>query len=175
MFLKIFIGIVVVIGAILIYASTKPDVFSVSQSEVIQASPEVIFPYVNEIRGWELWSPYNNQKDLVHNYGTIPTGPGAADDWVSPQMGKGRLAVKSSTSPSVVGLDLTMTRPFEVVNDIQITLEPEGSGTKVTWTMTGPMNLMSKTMHVFMNMDKMVKNDFAKGLSTLKQLAESKM
>ena len=38
--------------------------------------------------------------------------------------------------------------------------------------MTGPANLMSKVMQVFMSFDKMIGKDFETGLASLKQLTE---
>jgi hypothetical protein len=45
--------------------------------------------------------------------------------------------------------------------------------TSVTWAMTGKNIFIGKLMSVFMNMDKMVGNDFATGLASLKTTAES--
>jgi len=49
---------------------------------------------------------------------------------------------------------------------------PQGSATNVHWVMTGPANLMSKVMQVFMSFDKMIGKDFETGLTSLKQLTE---
>ncbi len=51
-------------------------------------------------------------------------------------------------------------------------LAPEGQATRVTWTMTGPMTLMTRVMGIFKSMDKMIGPDFEKGLARLKQAAE---
>ena len=49
----------------------------------------------------------------------------------------------------------------------------DGGGTKVTWTMEGPMDLMSKFFTLFMSMDKSVGGDFESGLAKLKKLSEA--
>ena len=51
-------------------------------------------------------------------------------------------------------------------------LVPQGDGTTVTWDMEGPTPFIGKIMHVFINMDKMVGDDFAIGLANLKAEAE---
>ena len=46
-------------------------------------------------------------------------------------------------------------------------MAPEGSGTRVNWTMSGKHNFLSKAMCVFMPMDKMIGPDFERGLASL--------
>ena len=54
-----------------------------------------------------------------------------------------------------------------------ILLEPEGSATRVIWVMYGPLNFFpGKLMSVFTTMDKMIGDDFQKGLANLKAAAE---
>jgi len=50
---------------------------------------------------------------------------------------------------------------------------PEGNGTKVTWTMAGSNNFTGKAFGMLMNMDKMIGDDFDKGLAQLKAVSES--
>ena len=57
-------------------------------------------------------------------------------------------------------------------NTAEFTLEPDGAGTRVTWTMVGPKNVLMKVMGVFMNMDKMIGQAFEEGLGNLKALVE---
>jgi hypothetical protein len=47
--------------------------------------------------------------------------------------------------------------------------------TEVSWEMTGcNANVLHKVMGIVFNMDKMVGGEFAKGLASLKSLAETK-
>ena len=57
-------------------------------------------------------------------------------------------------------------------NTAVFTLEPDGGGTRVTWTMIGPTTLLTKVMGVFMNMDKMIGRAFKEGLGKLKDFVE---
>ena len=43
---------------------------------------------------------------------------------------------------------------------VVFTLEPNGDATTVTWHMQGPTPFFAKIIHVFIDMDKMVGNDF---------------
>ena len=59
-------GIIVVVlivaaVAVVAYASTRPDSFSVQRTASIKAPPEKIFPLINDYRNWPQWSPYENR------------------------------------------------------------------------------------------------------------------
>ena len=51
-------------------------------------------------------------------------------------------------------------------------ITPKGIVTNVNWEMRGPLNLMMKVMHMFMDMDSMVGKDFEAGLTNLKSIVE---
>ena len=59
-------------------------------------------------------------------------------------------------------------------NDVDFTFKRESDGTRVVWAMAGESSLFHKVMGLFMNMDKMIGNDFEKGLNSLKALSEKK-
>ncbi|MGB8337762.1 MAG: SRPBCC family protein, partial [Burkholderiales bacterium] len=50
--------IAVIVTAILIYASTRPDSFRVERATIINAPPEKVFPIINDFHAWEGWSPW---------------------------------------------------------------------------------------------------------------------
>ena len=74
--------------------------------------------------------------------------------------------------PQKVTIKLDFFSPFEAHNTTEYVLEPQGDSTKLTWSMFGPSNYMSKVMSVVMSMDKMVGPDFEAGLAKLKAAAE---
>jgi hypothetical protein len=68
-------------------------------------------------------------------------------------------------------VDLTFLKPFKAQNVTRFDLVPLGSGTRVTWTMTGRRNpVMSLMGKLFF--DKAIGADFEKGLAALKAEAE---
>ena len=62
---------------------------------------------------------------------------------------------------------------LELLN-VDFKLEPSAGGTRVSWIMEGPTNFMSKAMSVFMDMEKMVGDDFEKGLANLNDVARKR-
>jgi hypothetical protein len=54
----------------------------------------------------------------------------------------------------------------------ELTVEPKGGQTIVTWAMYGPSTFMTKLIGTFMDMDDMIGRDFAAGLAKLKTVVE---
>ena len=87
---------VVVVG-ILIFAATKPDVFQVRRSAVIQAPPDKIFAYLNDFQRWGEWSPYEKlDPAMKRTYSGPASGPGAVYAWEgNSNAGIGGLSVRA--------------------------------------------------------------------------------
>ena len=170
--------LVLLVAGVLGLAATKPDVFQVQRSASIKATPEKIFPLINDFRRWAAWSPYENKDPAMkRTYGETTSGQGAVYGWDgNSDVGSGRITIADTSPPSKVRLNLEMFSPFEAHNVVEFTLVVQGDGTNVTtnvtWAMQGKVSYMAKVVHVFFNMDKMVGNDFEAGLANLKAIAE---
>lgn len=173
--LYVLLGIAVLVAAVIAYAATRPDTFRVARSIRIAVAPEAIFPFLDDFRKSQLWSPYETKDpDMKRTLSGPESGPGARYDWDGDKnVGKGSLVITDSVAPSRVAIDLSMVSPMRVNNHVAYTLEPEGDGaTRVTWSMEGRAPLIAKVLHLFCNMDRMVGADFETGLQNLKALAE---
>lgn len=166
--------IVVVICAILILASLKPDTFRVERSAIIHASPDKVFPNLNDFRNWKSWSAWD-KKDLnmKTTYSGAPSGKGAVYEWSGDRnVGSGKLEIIESVAPSRLVIQLDFITPFEGHNQAIFTLLPEAEGTKVVWVMDGPMAFVPRIFSIFISMDKMIGKDFEDSLESLKAVAE---
>ena len=150
------------------------DTFHVERSTVINAPAEAIFPHIDDFRAWEVWSPYEKMdSNLAKTYSGSARGKGATYAWVGKKAGSGSMEIIQSTPSSKIVIKLDFTKPMTAHNTAEFTLEPHGSGTKVTWAMHGPNTLMSKVMGLFFSMDKLVGPQFDEGLASLKRLTET--
>lgn len=174
--IAVFAGLVVVViaGAVLVLAATKPDTFHVERTASIKAPPEKIFAFLDDFHRYPAWSPYETlDPAMKRTYSGAGNGKGAVYAWESNgKAGVGRMEIAQASSPSKVTINLDFVKPFEVRNIVEFTLEPEGESTNVTWAMRGSSPFLAKVMHVFFDMDSMVGKDFETGLSNLKALAE---
>jgi uncharacterized protein YndB with AHSA1/START domain len=162
------------VAVLLVYASTRPDVFRVERTTTIQAPAERLFPLINDLHRFNTWNPYN-QKDpaMKGQYSGPEAGPGAAYDFQgNKDVGRGRIGITASQAPTAVTMQLDMWEPFEGHNVVEFTLAPEGAGTRVTWAMHGPSSFLPKLIGIFIDMDRMIGRDFEQGLANLKAIAE---
>ena len=67
---------------------------------------------------------------------------------------------------------LEFVQPWQAVNPVEFTFKPDGTGTRVNWSMTGTNTFIFKAMSVFTDMDSMIGKDFDKGLLALKSVSE---
>lgn len=143
--------------------------YSVTRSATIPAPASAIFPYVNSFHEWTKWSPWESvDNNLQRTYSGTETGVGAKYAWTgNRKAGAGTMEIIKSDEPGSINIRLEFTKPFKAVNPTSFTFTADGTGTRVTWTMTGENTGIGKVFALFMNMDKMVGGDFEKGLASL--------
>ena len=164
---------VAAVSGLLLFAATRPDTFQVQRSIRIKATPERLFPMINDLHQFNTWNPYNKKDPAMQGtYRGPASGPGAGYDFQgNKEVGKGSIRIVDS-APRKVTMKLDMLEPFEGHNTIEFSLAPQGDATDVTWAMHGPSPFVAKLVGVFMNMDRMIGRDFEAGLADLKARAE---
>jgi hypothetical protein len=158
----------------LIFVATRPNEFRVERSILLNAGPQTLFPYLNDLHRSNEWSPWAKlDPNMKLTYEGPQAGPGASYSWDgNKQVGAGRLSILESTPDKQVKLKVEFLRPFASTSIADQTLSAEGPQTKLTWGMNGTHNFISKLFCLFMNMDKMIGKDFEKGLNNLKTIVE---
>lgn len=176
MFKIVLIGLAIAIGVFAIVAAMQPDEFRVSRSTTIAAAPTAIFPHVNDLHKWEAWSPWIKLDPNAKNSYEGPTeGVGAKMSWDgNMEVGKGSMTITKSQPNESVEFRLDFEKPIEGTDTAEFTFKPDGNQTVVTWSMYGPKNFIAKAMGLIFNCEKMVGEQFEKGLSSLKSIAEAK-
>lgn len=173
--LNVAIGVLgLTVAGVLLAAQLQPDTTHVERSATFAAAPADVFPYADDLDGWQKWSPW---RDLDPHekitFSDTRAGVGAWYTWEGEATGAGKMTVVESVPDERVRYDLRFTAPFESRADVVIALAPEGEGTRVTWAFDSENNFMSKLFGLFMDMDAMLGKDFEKGLATLQPLAEA--
>lgn len=162
------------LAVFLVFVSRKPDSFRWGRHITIAAPASRVFPLIDNFHAWREWSPWEGlDPALVRTYSGPDHGVGAAYAWEgNKKVGKGRMEITGRDEPTRVRIRLDFIAPFEAHNVAEFTLTPDGAGTRVNWTMTGPTPFMNKLVGTFMNFEAMVMKDFEKGLAQLKAAAE---
>lgn len=171
---KIAIGIVAVVVIILGLALAQPSSFAVSRSIVIKAPAEKIYPLISDFHQWAAWSPWEAlDPGMKRTFTGAASGAGAVYSWEgNDAVGAGRMEITGAQPPSNIDIKLDFLKPIASQNSTVFALQPQGDGTRVVWTMSGPSTFMTKLMGVFVSMDKMIGPDFEKGLASMKAAAE---
>lgn len=168
------VGLIVLIALPVIVAALRPSDFRVARSLAITASPQRLFPYINNLKKFQEWNPYRDKDPQARNEFLGPEeGPGALFRWDGDgNVGAGIMRIVDHVPDRQVNVDLEFLRPFAAHNTVAFSLAPDSSGTVVTWSMEGRYALVPKIVGLVINMDRMIGGDFETGLKRLKSLAE---
>ena len=155
--------------------ATRPSDFRVTRSTAISAPPPIIFAQVDDLTKWETWSPWDKMDPtLKKTFGRTSAGAGAGYSWIgNKKVGEGRMTIAESRPNEFIRIHLEFLKPFKATSTAEFTFKPEGDQTIVTWSTFGKNNFMAKAFWLFVDLDKMMGGEFAKGLAQLKLLAEA--
>ena len=172
-FLKIFVGIIVVLAIIIIVGSfLLPKSYSVNRTITINAPDSVIYKNIadyNEFYKWNAWSKMDPQAKVTIT-GNIAQ-PGHLYQWNGEKSGNGQMKINKVEINKMVDMELKFIKPMESVADTRFDIEKETNGNKVIWTMSGESKgIINKWFCLFM--DKMIGKDFEDGLKSLKEKSE---
>jgi carbon monoxide dehydrogenase subunit G len=176
MWKKILLVPVVAIVAFAIYIAVQSPDFKVERSTVIDAPPEVAFAQVNDFHAWQAWSPWAKLDPKATNSFEGPSsGKGAIFKWAgNNEVGEGKMTITESKPSELIQIQLDFLKPMDATSNTEFRFQPEGKGTKVTWTMTGKNNFLGRAMCTIMNMQKTLEKTFDQGLASMKKEAEAK-
>lgn len=149
-----------------------PSSFEVKRAASIAAPPGKVYDLVADPRMWARWSAWNKRDpkmDLA--FSGQPFGQGARWTWKSKSEGSGTMEfVKVEPNRRI---EYTLLFPdFGMRSGGAWTFQPEGSGTRVTWSNAGDVGSNPLKHYLAISMDRLVGPDFEEGLAGLKALAE---
>jgi len=174
MYILIILLIIVTIPLILALFVNKK--YSVEREITINKPAPQVFAYVKLLRNQDNFSKWatmdtNMKKDYRGNDGTV----GFISAWESKdkKVGKGEQEIKKITEGKRIDFELRFIKPFAGIANAYMTVEPMSKNeTIVNWGFDSKMKYPMNLMLLFMNMEKMVGNDFEIGLYKLKNLLE---
>lgn len=142
----------------------------------INAPANKVWQHTQSLKAMDAWNPRND------------SDPGMQKQWAGTEGRPGeKLCWTSSKNASVKGCQevhkvdavnkrietsIKFEAPYESYSDADITVVPEGNGSKVIWGFTSEIPYPFTIMKMFMDMESSVGKDYQKGLSKLKEIAE---
>ena len=162
------------VGGLLLYAHSRPDYVTVARSIRIQASPQAIFPFLEDLRLFGAWSPFEQLDPAAQRrFSGSPRGTGAVYEWDgNDKLGSGRMEIIDTAPAKRVISELEFFRPFKADCLVEFSLQPVSGGTEVRWEMDGARSLSVKLVSLFLDLDGIQGREFEKGLAALKALVE---
>ena len=175
MLINIGLACIGLIALFLIFVATRPSDFAITRSAVFSATPDQVFALVNDFHAWENWSPWAKLDPKCKNaFEGATSGVGAKFAWDgNNEVGSGQMEITESRPHELIKLDLVFSRPMHATNVTVFTFQPEGSGTRINWTMSGKYGFVGKLFSVIMDCDKMVGGQFEKGLDNMRNILVS--
>ncbi len=162
----------VFLAAIFALGYMAPDGWDVSVSAEIEASPEVIYPFVDELSRWEEWMELTeggNEKFTftyegpARGVGAIATSKGAGSDV--------RWEITASDTQKGVWFDELFQSQADAKGAIM--WEVEGDVTKVTWVDRGTLGRSPFKRYFHPVMEKALSEAYTRNLAGLKAAAEA--
>jgi hypothetical protein len=173
---KVLLIIALIIGIALLAALfVKKDMDAVREVTINKPKQEV-FNYVKYLKNQEAYSKWEKmdpamKKEYRGTDGTV--GFVSAWDSEKGEVGKGEQEIKGIAEGERLDTELRFIEPMESTATSSITTETVSpNATKVKWAFHGKMNYPFNLMGVFMNMEKMIGDDFQTGLNNLKTVLE---
>ena len=167
--LAILIVVIAAIGFIFF-----PSHIHMERSVAIVQKQDVVYSYLNNLKNWNLWSPwYELDTNAKFTLEGPASGVGAIQKWESKvkEVGIGSMKITESVPDSIINVELNFVDNGTAKSYYR--LSSIGNVTKVTWgfDVEAGVNPLFRIMGSFM--DGMVGKDFEKGLAKLKANAEA--
>lgn len=172
---KLGIALAAIVVLLVAFVATRPARFRVERSASIAAPPAAVFARLADFGRWGDWSPWDKLDPAMRKtVSGAPATVGHAYAWSgNDKAGEGRMTIVGLTPGERVEIRLEFLKPWKATNETLFTIQPEGSGCRVTWTMSGANGFVMKAMGLVMSMDAMVGKDFEQGLRKLASVAEA--
>ena len=175
---KILKGLGIFLLLIIIISFFLPSTIHLQCSQVMKASPGIVYNQVNTLKNWTKWSPWHYIDTAVQlTYDGPSAGAGARYSWKSnnPQVDEGSLSIlRNIPNDSIYCKMESKGKGFSCQS---YKFSKVDSGVKVTWTMYSRIEDMPWYMHISAKyfslfMDRMFRPDLEKGLDNLKKITE---
>jgi len=168
---KILLALVGLLVILIVVIATRPGTYHIERSATIDAPAEVVFAKVADFHEWPRWSAWETldpQMQRTFN----GEGVGATYHWSGKHdVGEGQMTLEELRPHERIGIRLDFIKPFKATSKIAFAFAPQAAGTRVTWTMDGDADFLTKFMSLFGSPDAMVGPDFEKGLAGLAKVA----
>ncbi len=145
---------------------------NVSESIVINATPEEVFDCVADFGQWTKWSPWLcTEPDATVIVSDDSNSVGSKYTWQGELVGEGSIEHVAMERAEYIREDLRFLKPWKSQASVRFEFKPVGEGTQVTWVMDSSLPFFMFWMKG--TMESVIGMDYDRGLRMLKEYIES--
>ncbi|GAB1448889.1 MAG: SRPBCC family protein [Bacteroidetes bacterium] len=172
---KVFLGIFVVVGLFFGISLFFPSQYRIEKFTVVNIPVWQTYAYLNDMRNWQEWSPWNSDLDstLKISYTPVSTGTGARQFIEGELYGKGFMEIALSIPNERIHYRLQMN-DSNINSSATFVFEPIGNKTKLIWLDSGDVGNNPIYRYLLPSKVKSTEEAFQQGLITIKRAAENK-
>ena len=161
------VAVVVILGVSLFFMGGNE--INVTESKVINKSPEELYAKVGDYNTWASWSPWAKLDPKMKS--TVTSTPGTVghkNTWSgNDEVGEGMQEIVSLVPNKNITMALEFIKPAPSKSKVTWDFEAVEGGTKVTWHTEGPIEGMGRVFNALMDFDAQISKSFKDGLENL--------
>jgi ribosome-associated toxin RatA of RatAB toxin-antitoxin module len=167
--MKIFLVIVLLLVAtVFIVPIFLPENIQFEQKRNLQASPELVFEYVNCLKKWEFWSPWSDSS-ICYSYEGPDCGVGSTMKWEHEKTGKGKQFITESQETTFIRIELDLGLEEPAISSWKFDTLSDG-GTRVSWGYSAGLSYPFRRWLNFLFVERMLKLNYENGLENLDKI-----
>jgi hypothetical protein len=171
---RILLALLLLVLALVLIGAMMSQTYSCSRSIIIQAKPEVVFPWIGQLENWQRWNPFEEQDlSIETTLGEKTSGVGASQTWRG-SSGGGRLVIVEWDPESGVACDMVFVNgENEAPAASRHRLNPRSVGSvDLVWSLEGELKMPVLGGFMAHMADGILGPQLERGLEKLKALSE---
>jgi uncharacterized protein YndB with AHSA1/START domain len=172
---KVLVGLGIIFAILIFIGFALPSKMQVQRSITIEAPARIVFPYVNDLKLFNQWSPWASaDPDAQYTFEGPGSGVGARMLWGSKDPGVGTGVQEIVASDPNRRVEVVLDFGDQGTSSSYYELESDGGNTIITWGFHSEFGYDLVERYFGFMMDDMVAAEYDKGLTKLKAVVENK-
>ena len=167
---RIIIGVLVIIALVVIVAYLLPRTYSVERSILINTNDSTAFYMACSMKNGDFWEEKSPPTVDYETFGGCEIG--AIQRWEGESMRNGEMILTEMVPLKKLRWDVMFEGVSEITSYV-VTIEKEGEGVLVSWTIEGDLGYDPQLRYLGLMMEDMWEPELDKGLQNLKRLCEN--